>query len=305
MKNVFASTIHKSFRAGFWSCILLACAVAAAGQRIPQINASHDPYQVYGGCSTNFSGYISKAGDVEGIGRTLTNVTAIDVLVCRPFDGPGGDREVPCPAGSPYAHCAEVDNDGLANHILLGILEVTPDNDPLGQYGGCAAGAGFRAKTELLKEAGSPLRDIDNIVVIECHAPDGAGGTTFVPCPTARNPYAACLQNHNDGIGNSVKVGVVKSYSAGDPYSLYGGCYTDTDYRSKASLVTEAGKSLDEVVAIHIGGCAPSFGAPQEVPQVVPCNPNMNFPGTYNYCLHTGSDGKGNAITIGVITNPH
>src|SRR5437879_994254 len=131
--------------------IIVACAVSAAGQSIPSINHSHDPYEVYGGCARNFSGYFQKAGDAVGIGRTLANVTALDVLVCGPFDGGGGLFEVACPAGSPYGHCAEVHNDGLANHVLLGILEVTADNDPLGQYGGCTSGAGFRAKKELLK----------------------------------------------------------------------------------------------------------------------------------------------------------
>jgi hypothetical protein len=237
--------------------------------------------------------------------RTLTNVTAIAVLVCESFDGGGGTFEVPCPAGSPYTHCAENHNDGLANHILLGILEVTPDNSPLGHYGGCASGAGFQPKAKLLAEAGTPLRGVDNIVVIDCHAADGAGGTTLAACPAKPNPYFRCLRNHNDGLGNSVWVGIVESYGAGDPYSVYGGCYTDTSSRTKASLVTEAGKSLAEVVAIHIAGCGPSFGAPREVPQVVPCDARIGFPGTYDYCLATNSDGKGNALTLGVITNKH
>ena len=141
MKTKFAAIVS----------VWMILAVAAAGQHIPPINLSHDPYQLYGGCVNNFSGYISKAGDAEIVGSTLAHVTAIDVLVCREFDGPGGGHEVPCPTGSPYTHCVEVDNDGLANHVLLGILDVTPDNDPLGQYGGCAPGAGFRASR-------SPLR---------------------------------------------------------------------------------------------------------------------------------------------------
>jgi uncharacterized repeat protein (TIGR01451 family) len=84
---------------------------------------------------------------------------------------------------------------------------------------------------------------------------------------------------------------------------VYGQCYTDTNYRNKASLVTEAGKSLDEVVAIDMEGCGPSFGAPQQVPQVVSCNVVAGFPRTYSYCLQTSSDGKGNAVRMGVITN--
>jgi hypothetical protein len=40
------------------------------------------------------------------------------------------------------------------------------------------------------------------------------------------------------------------------------------------------------------------------VPQVIDCT-TTGFAGTYDYCLHTGSDGKGNAVTLGVITNSH
>jgi hypothetical protein len=301
MKTKFATIVSVSISA--W--IIVLCTVSSAGQSIPAINNSHDPYEVYGGCASNYSGFFSKAPEAAGIASSLANVTAIDVLACGPFDGGGGGHEVPCPSGSPYTHCVEVHNDGLANHVLVGILEVTADNNPLGEYGGCASGAGSRAKAKLLREARTPLRNVDNIVVIDCHAADGAGGTTIVPCPAGPNPYSLCLQNHDDGLGNSVLVGIVESYGGGDPNSLYGDCYTNTGFRSKASLVREAGKSPDEVVAINMLVCAPSFGAPRQVPQVVSCDTVTGLPKTYNYCLHTGSDGKGNAVGIGVITTTH
>jgi len=234
---------------------------------------------------------------------TLANVTAIDVLACTEFDGGGGDFIVPCPPNSPYAYCVTNHNDGLANSITLGVMKLTKENDPLLSYGGCAPGAGSRQKRALLFEAGRPLWNVDNIVIIDCHAADGTGGTHGVSCPAGKNPYAYCLQNQDDGLGNSVLVGVVNSYSAADPYAVYGNCYTDTDYRNKASLVTEAGKSVDEVVAIDMEGCGPSFGAPQQVPQVVSCNVVAGFPRNYSYCLQTSSDGKGNAVRVGVIAN--
>src|SRR5690242_7101779 len=261
MKNKFGAILSVSISG--W--IILACAVSAAGQGIPAINNSHDPYQVYGDCARNFSGFFPKSGDAEGIGRTMANVTAIDVLACGEFNGGGGGHEVPCPSGSPYTHCAGVGNEGLANHVLLGILEVTSENNPLHEYGGCASGAGSRAKARLLKEARLPLRDVDNIVVIDCHAADGAGGTGVAPCPAGPNPYSVCLQNHDDGLGNSVLVGIVASYGAHDPNSLYGDCYINTGFRSKVSLVREAGKSLGEVVGIQVFVCGPSFGAPRQV----------------------------------------
>ena len=283
--------------------MLVVGTAAANSQAIPPVNDSHDPYEVYGGCASNFSGFFSKTGQIVGAVGALRNVTAIDVLECTEFNGGGGGIIVPCPPNSPYAYCISTENDGLANHISVGVMKLTKENDPLLSYGGCAPGAGFRQKRALLFEAGHPLWNVDNVVIIDCHAADGAGGTHQVSCPAGRNPYAYCLQSHHDGVGNSVLVGVVNSYSAGDPYAVYGNCYTDTDYRNKASLVTEAGKSLDEVVAINILGCGPSFGAPQQVPQVVSCKDFSSFPATYSYCLHSNSDGKGNALTLGVITN--
>jgi hypothetical protein len=284
--------------------MLVVVTAAANSQTLPPVNDSHDPYEVYGGCVRNFSGFIAKTGQIAGAAANLRDVTAIDVLECTEFDGGGGDSIVPCPPNSPYAYCVTNHNDGFANHITLGVMKLTQENDPLLSYGGCAPGAGSRLKRALLFEAGRPLWDVDNIVIIDCHAADGAGGTHQVSCPAGRNPYAYCLQNHDDGLGNSLLVGVVNSYSAGDPYGVYGNCYTDTDYRNKASLVTEAGKSLDEVVAIYMLSCGPSFGAPQEVPQIVSCNGISAFPATYSYCLHTSSDGKGNIVTMGVIANP-
>jgi hypothetical protein len=303
MKNQFAA--YKCLSAGLFACMLVVGTATANGQGIPPVNNSHDPFEVYGGCSPNFSGFIAKIGQIVSLGVTLGNVTAIDVLACTGFNGGGGDFIVPCPPNSPYAYCVINRNDGLANSITLGVMKLTRENDPLLSYGECAPGAGRRQKRDLLFEAGRPLRNVDNIVIIDCHAAAGAGGTRSVSCPAGRNPYAYCLQNQDDGVGNSVLVGVVNSYSASDPYGVYGHCYTDTGYRNKASLVTEAGKSLDEVVLIIMTGCGPSFGAPQQVPHVVACNLIAGFPGIYDYCLQTSSDGKGNAVGIGVITNVH
>jgi hypothetical protein len=278
----------------------------AAGQAhptIPIMNSSHDPFQSYGGCVRNFSGFIPKLALLQATGKTLENVTAIDVIDCHEFDGGGGVSTTPCPTGSPYEYCLVNHNDGLANSITIGVVKLTPANDPLGQYGGCATGTGFRPKRNLVREAGFGLRDVDNIVVIDCHAADGAPGAKVVPCPAKPNPYLRCLRNRDDGVGNSVLVGVVKSYGPGDPYSLYGGCYTNAGYRSKATLVTDAGKNLSEVVAIQPLGCSPGSG-PRQAPTVVACSDIGVVPPfpSYDYCLFSRSDGKGNALYVGVIT---
>jgi len=98
-------------------------------------------------------------------------------------------------------------------------------------------------------------------------------------------------------------VGVVNSYSAGDPYGVYGHCTANSGYRSKASLVTEAGRSLNEVVAINVLFCGNGSYYPRQKPQIAACSQYAAFPGGYGYCLTTDNDGKGNSVQIGVITN--
>lgn len=300
MKNQLAG--NKCVNTGFLVCMLVVGTATATGQAFSPVNNSHDPFEVIGGCVSNNSGYVNKTWTFHEVGGTLGNVTAIDVLDCRFFDS-GPTSVVPCPPKSPYAHCVTNHNDGLGNRITLGVMKLTKANDPLLSYGGCTPGAGFRLKRNLLFEAGRPFRNVDNIVIIDCHAADGVGGTRQVSCPAGRNPYAYCLQNHDDGIGNSVLVGVVNSYSAGDPYGVYGHCTTNAGYRTKASLVTEAGRNLNEVVAINMLFCGNGSFNPQQRPQVKACSIDAAFPGTYSYCLETGNDGKGNGVSIGVITN--
>lgn len=300
MKNRL--TGNKCLSAGFLVCMLAVGTATATGQAFSPVNNSHDPFEAYGGCVSNYSGYANKTWTFHAVGGTLGNVTAIDVIDCRFFDS-GPTSVVPCPPKSPYAYCITNHNDGESNLITLGVMKLTKANDPLLSYGGCAPGAGFRLKRNLLFEAGRPFRNVDNIVIIDCHAADGAGGTHQVSCPAGRNPYAYCLQNHNDGVGNSVLVGVVNSYSAGDPYGVYGHCTTNSGYRSKASLVTEAGRSLNEVVAINVLFCGNGSYYPQQKPQIAACSQYAAFPGGYGYCLTTDNDGKGNSVQIGVITN--
>jgi hypothetical protein len=65
--------------------------------------------------------FSSKAIMVRYAGRDPALAQFIDVLQCKAFTGGGGSRVVSC-EGSPYDYCVLNDNDGLGNHILLGVV---------------------------------------------------------------------------------------------------------------------------------------------------------------------------------------
>jgi len=81
-----------------------------------------DPAGMYGHCGGVNSGIQSKASTILG-GTNLNKVAAIRVLDCHQFDGGGGSSTVPCPAGTTPAptYCVLVQNDGIGNHVLLGV----------------------------------------------------------------------------------------------------------------------------------------------------------------------------------------
>ena len=85
----------------------------------------NDPTGFYGNCRTPFSGVRRKSLHVGEVGKNLAEVTAIVILECREFDGPGGTQLIePC---APYAYCLLNENDGVGNHVKLG---VKVDRDP-------------------------------------------------------------------------------------------------------------------------------------------------------------------------------
>ena len=82
-----------------------------------------DPTAMYGHCGNVNSGIASKINVIPASAADLDKVAQIRVLDCHAFDGPGGSSIVPCPAGSPVpTYCVLVQNDGLGNHILLGVF---------------------------------------------------------------------------------------------------------------------------------------------------------------------------------------
>jgi hypothetical protein len=83
-----------------------------------------DPAAMYGHCGDVNSGIQSKIHSIPISAADSNKVAAITVLDCHQFDGPGGSSIVPCPAGSnPFpTYCVLIQNDGLGNHVLLGVF---------------------------------------------------------------------------------------------------------------------------------------------------------------------------------------
>lgn len=54
-------------------------------------------------------------------GRNPALAQFIDVLQCKTYTGGGGSRVVSC-GGTAYDYCVLNDNDGVGNHILLGVV---------------------------------------------------------------------------------------------------------------------------------------------------------------------------------------
>jgi hypothetical protein len=83
-----------------------------------------DPTAMYGHCGNVNSGVQSKITSVPASAANLDKVAAIRVLDCGPFNGGGGGTVVPCPVGTKPVptYCVQVGNDGLGNHVLLGVF---------------------------------------------------------------------------------------------------------------------------------------------------------------------------------------
>src|SRR5262249_27839531 len=82
-----------------------------------------NPSGMYGHCGNVNSG-IARKSQVPTPFTNLTQVAGIKVLDCHGVDGPGGSSVVPCPGGTNPVptYCVLVQNDGLGNHVLVGVF---------------------------------------------------------------------------------------------------------------------------------------------------------------------------------------
>jgi hypothetical protein len=89
---------------------------------------------------------------------------------------------------------------------------VRSERMPDGFYGPCGdprsdPGNSFSSKARIVSESGKNAATAQFIDVLACGTYDGSGGSNVVDCPKAG--YSYCVANHNDGLGNSVLLGVV------------------------------------------------------------------------------------------------
>lgn len=172
--------------------------------------------------------------------------------------------------------------------------------DPYALYGFCLAGSigsGSGSKTHPIAGVGESLADVLAIAVLQCVPFSGGGGNIKVTCP-AGSPYAYCVRNRNDGLGNDITLGVLKVDAVTHPYGLYTGCPAGANLKRKISLVTAAGKDPRMIKGLVTLACNAATDPAPVQPEVTPCPTSSTL---YSFCLGTPNDGSGNAVTIGVV----
>lgn len=174
----------------------------------------------------------------------------------------------------------------------------SPDPDAL--YGYCdpgRIGSAIGAKLGHLYQVGETLANVIAIQVISCKPFGGGGGTSKVACPPGI-PYAYCVANDNDGIGNAIHFGVLKVDAATDPNARYTGCPASAQTRSKLAIVRLARRDPLNINGIVTLSCSAATSPGPASVSTVDCPAK---PHPYAYCLRASNDGAGNDVTVGVV----
>jgi hypothetical protein len=297
---------------------LAAAAVVASGfasgaraqEEASAWNLSPEPVALYGHCGLSYSAMGSKLYILDGSGIAPTDVAAIRILACREFDGGGGVGDTPCPAGSAYDFCKVTHNDGRGNMAKFGVLLAGTRTDPNARYEGCPDGADTQPKIDRLLDAGQDPRTTNGLVTVSCSAATAAAphASTSGPCPDGKGPFAYCVSTSNDGHGNAVTLGVIRTAGSGDPAGLYGRCDTGVGltFVSKLSLLAGLGKPTANVRAIDLLNCQIPGGYGGGFPDKLvagDCHDSQWVNGEvvdrYDYCIW-GTDPRNNGLVIGV-----
>jgi hypothetical protein len=126
MRNTIFSRSHCLMLIGsfFLSSAALLVIPTAARAKVLQneIQDLGDPNAMYGNCGSRASGLERKTDLLIAAGVSLKQIYRVFVIDCHGFDGGGGAFVVPCPAGTSFSYCVQSQNDGLGNHILVGVI---------------------------------------------------------------------------------------------------------------------------------------------------------------------------------------
>ncbi len=164
---------------------------------------------------------------------------------------------------------------------------------PTALYGGCLAGSsGLESRASQLSQAGLTLQNVLAVTVLRCEpfGSFGTSGSKVVACPSG-SPYASCVENGNDGLGNAVLFGALKR---GPTTSAYAQACTGGP--AKVDLLIQAGQDPRLINGIVTIACQPASGAAGV--SKVKCAAS---PSPYAYCLHSKNDGSGHDVTLGVV----
>jgi len=271
-------------------------------------NGWPEPEAAYGHCQSA-SSLSTKLDAVMEVGDSVEGILAIKVLWCHSFSSPPGYRKYPCPEDSVFDSCIRAGNDGRGNNVGLGVLRASARTDASGSYEGCPDGATLQSKLNVLRSAQKDPRTIDAIMTLSCSAATAKDATpaTKVDCPV-KGGFGYCIGTPNDGLGNAVTLGVVRTYAWGDPRGLYGECDQQIlpGFSSKLSVLPLVGKSTDNVRLIDLLGCAVPWGIGGGFPSglhVGACVGNPWVPQAlarrYDYCIW-GTDARNAGIIMGV-----
>lgn len=165
---------------------------------------------------------------------------------------------------------------------------------PTALYGGCGpAGtdSGLGSKIGALLGVGVTLTDVLAITVLRCeyYGSFGDWGPHIVPCPTG-SPYALCVENGNDGLGNAHLFGVLKRGPASNPVGA--ACGSGARKVDLVSLAGEDPRLINGAVTIR---CSPATGFGV---RKIACPAG---PSPYAYCIEARNDGKGSRALVGVV----
>lgn len=172
--------------------------------------------------------------------------------------------------------------------------------DPHALYGLClqgSIGSALGSKPAHIDEVGETLTNVLAISVLRCVPFTGGGGSHKVSCPPD-SPYAYCVGNNNDGLGNDIKLGILKLNERTNPNDVYTGCPAGTNLRKKINLIKAVKKDPRMINGIVTLSCGAATQSASVRPAIVDC---PSDPHLYGYCLETPNDGFGNAVTIGVV----
>jgi hypothetical protein len=97
---------------------------------------SNLPEDIY--CPSGYpSGCRSIRGMVAEAGLDLNNVARVDLLILRRYDGGGNSYVIKCPSNYSnfnYDWCVQNENDGVGNHVLLGVKAIIPPSEKIDCY---------------------------------------------------------------------------------------------------------------------------------------------------------------------------